>query len=58
MNMEFNSEITIPINEITNDITVTVNLTGCKTWKLRRYIGVKLMKAGIVVLGMNAKIEE
>ena len=56
--MEFNSEITIPINEITNDITVTVNLTGCKTWKLRRYIGVKLMKAGIVVLGMNAKIEE
>ena len=52
------TEISIPINEITNTITVTVNITGCKVWKLRRHIGVKLMKAGILVLGMNAKIEE
>ncbi len=48
----------LPISDVTKSITVTVTITGCNIWRIKKYIGVSLIKLGVYIMGMNVEIKE
>lgn len=48
----------IPISDLTKSVTVTVTITGCNAWRIKKYIGTSLIKLGIYVMGMNTEIKD
>ena len=50
--------INIPVSDITQSVTVNVCITGCNVWRIKKYIGVSLIKLGIYIMGMNAEVKD
>ena len=48
----------LTMSDLTKSITVTVTISGCNVWRIKKYIGVSLIKLGIYVIGMNAEIKD
>ena len=48
----------LKMNELTKSITVEVTISGCTVWRIKKYVGVSLIKLGIYIMGMNAEIKE
>lgn len=46
----------IPVSELTHEITVNICITGCNVWRVKKFIGLRLIKLGVYIMGMNTKV--
>lgn len=49
--------IRMPVRDVVGRVTLHVKLVGMKTWAVRRWIGLQIIRAGVRVIGMRCKIE-
>ncbi len=48
----------ITMSDITQSVTVEVTISGCNVWRIKKYIGISLIKLGIYIMGMDAEIKD
>lgn len=51
------ANVTLPISEAAKRTTFKVRLTGVRTFKLRFWIGMRLIKLGVRVIGCGIEIK-
>jgi hypothetical protein len=51
------SEITVPIQNVTKDLTVTVRVTGMAVWRVRWWVASKLMLLAARIAGCGIKLD-
>ena len=47
----------VPMTRITRDITMNIEVTGVRVWRVRMWLAVKIMRLAAWVAGVGIKIE-
>ena len=53
---QMNSNVNIPIADLTKSMTGNVSITGLNRWKVKLWIGTNLIKLAAYIMGMNVEI--
>lgn len=51
-----NTQVNVPVGNITNRMTLDVTVTGVRIWRVRTAIAVALLKLGAFVLGTKCEV--
>jgi len=51
------TEVNVPISKLMSDVTMNVNLTGVRTWRVRVWLGIQLLKLAGRIIGCGIHIE-
>jgi len=48
---------TIDANDIVKSVELNISITGCTKFRIKRYIGILVIKAGMWIIGVTGKVE-
>jgi hypothetical protein len=51
------TSVNIPVSRVMHKITMQVNVTGMKTWRVRMWLGVQTMKLAALIMGCNIEVK-
>ena len=51
------SVYTVPASELASRITIRVKIAGLRAWKVRLWLGLKVIALGVWLTGCNAEID-
>ena len=49
--------VNVPIQPLMRNVTLVVNVTGVRTWKVRMWCAMRLFKLAVRIAGCNLRIE-
>ena len=55
--MDRNFHVRVPMRSVTEHITMHVNVTGVRTWKIRVWVGTQLIRLAAFVMNCNVVVD-